>query len=300
MPYSSLSRISSSSSSSPSWLQREEGLHVLCLLLFFAVGSLSKKKGGERKRAVSEGERGGERGKGWVGLRVTSVWTVGRYWRLHPLTTTPTFTSPLCAFLSFIFSLEPGAAYRAFSTSYLPPPPPILLYLSRRCHKLTLWHMNTHIPSTCSSVFPLLLLLLLLLLFPLPHPHPLLSVPFPPPPEAAGGPWPILSLLRRRPWHIDMAGRQTGRRADRQAARNSSTPDLYLNSSLRGLIQLLFSSAASYCSSQEAGTDKSIQLKLPAIFQKSSFCEAKIGLFCVYFASLSSVGRAMQNDRKTT
>lgn len=34
----------SSSSSSPSWLQREEGLHVLCLLLFFAVGSLSKKR----------------------------------------------------------------------------------------------------------------------------------------------------------------------------------------------------------------------------------------------------------------
>lgn len=93
-----------------------------------------------------------------------------------------------------------------------------------------------------------------------------------------------------------MAGRQTGRQADRQAARNSSTPDLYLNSSLRGLIQLLFSSAASYCSSQEAGTDKSIQLKLPAIFQKSSFCEANWALLCL-FCLFVFVGRAMQNDK---
>ena len=82
-----------------------------------------------------------------MGLRVTSVWTVGRYWRLHPLPQPPP-SHPLCAFLSFIFSLEPGAAYRAFSTSYPYPPPPqphpaLSLKLLPQTHTLTYEHTHS-------------------------------------------------------------------------------------------------------------------------------------------------------------
>lgn len=149
-----------------------------------------------------------------MNVRVTSNLPVGRGFN-HPCHPHPRI--PLPSLLSFIFPLRPGAAYPAFSTSYPAPHSPTLiqLYLLPRCHTVTLGHMNTHIPSTCSPVST--------------HPHPPSSSsssaiptaspsfhPFLGPEEAAGGPWPILSHLWSKPWHTDMAGRQTGGQIDRQ------------------------------------------------------------------------------------
>lgn len=85
-----------------------------------------------------------------MGLDVTSVLTVGRYWRLHPLLQPPPPHPPisLCAFLSFIFSLKPGAAYPAFTTSYPTPPHTSTPILPPQTHTLTYEHTHSfNLPS---------------------------------------------------------------------------------------------------------------------------------------------------------
>lgn len=59
-----------------------------------------------------------------MGLRVTSVWTVGRYWRLHPLPQPPPSHPPLCILIFYFLSRARCCLSSLQHILSLPPTPP--------------------------------------------------------------------------------------------------------------------------------------------------------------------------------
>lgn len=148
-----------------------------------------------------------------------------------PTSTTPTLTSPF-VHSYLLFSLSSQVLLIQPSAHLIPPP----THQPSSCFISYPAATNSHFDTwTHTFLQPALLSSLLFL-----HYHFHISI-FSALSRAAGGSWravtyPIAALesaLAHR------HGRKTERQADRQAARNSSTPDLYLYPSLRGLIRLL-------------------------------------------------------------